>query len=154
MRPSRALLLLAAFAVLLPICAAVEDPDYYKVLGVARDATGKQIKKAFRDLSLKYHPDKNAGNPEAEKKYMEIQQGAPRAPFMHSSATSHACAQPTMCSRTTTSVESTISLASRASRREVAVAALAAASAVPSTSSIFVLAAADTTTVRALAKSR
>lgn len=84
MRAPLALLLLAAAAVLLPLCAAAEDPDYYKVLGVPRDATAKQIKKAFRDLSLKYHPDKNAGNPEAEKKYMEIQQGALHAPPAHS----------------------------------------------------------------------
>lgn len=70
------LLLLVTFAGLLQICHAAEvDPDYYKVLGVSRDATAKQIKKAFRDLSLKYHPDKHQGNADAEKRYMEIQQG-------------------------------------------------------------------------------
>ena len=76
MRTVPFVLLLLALAALVAICRAEEDPDYYKVLGVARDATAKQIKKAFRDLSLKFHPDKNAGNPDAERKYMEIQQGA------------------------------------------------------------------------------
>ena len=42
--------------------------NYYEILGVAEDATGDEIKKAFRKLALEYHPDKNAGNKEAEEK--------------------------------------------------------------------------------------
>jgi len=49
------------------------NSDYYKILGVHKDATPKQIKKAYRDLSLKWHPDKNPDNKEvAEQKFMEI----------------------------------------------------------------------------------
>jgi molecular chaperone DnaJ len=46
--------------------------DYYEVLGVARDASIDDIKKAYRKLALQYHPDKNPGNKEAEEKFKEI----------------------------------------------------------------------------------
>ena len=46
--------------------------DYYDVLGVGRNADEAQIKKAYRKLAKKYHPDTNAGNAEAEQKFKEV----------------------------------------------------------------------------------
>lgn len=46
--------------------------DYYEVLGVSRDSSKDEIKKAYRKLALKYHPDKNPDNLEAESKFKEV----------------------------------------------------------------------------------
>jgi curved DNA-binding protein CbpA len=47
--------------------------DYYRILGVNKDASAKDIKKAFRQLALRYHPDRNPGNlKQAEEKFKEI----------------------------------------------------------------------------------
>jgi len=48
--------------------------DYYEVLGVGREATEADLKKAYRRLAMKFHPDRNPGNPEAEGQFKEVKE--------------------------------------------------------------------------------
>ncbi len=51
---------------------STEFRDYYAILGVSKTASASEIKKKFRQLALKYHPDRNPGNQEAEAKFKEV----------------------------------------------------------------------------------
>ncbi len=46
--------------------------DYYSLLGVSRDASDQELKRAYKKLAMKYHPDRNQGDKEAEKKFKEL----------------------------------------------------------------------------------
>src|SRR5690625_1207492 len=50
----------------------MEYKDYYKILGVKRGATQEEIKKRYRKLAAKYHPDRNPDDPTAEKKFTDL----------------------------------------------------------------------------------
>src|SRR5688572_20680958 len=50
----------------------MEYKDYYKILGVSKSASADDIRKAFRKLAVKYHPDKNPGDKTAEEKFKEV----------------------------------------------------------------------------------
>ncbi|KAJ6260525.1 hypothetical protein Dda_4751 [Drechslerella dactyloides] len=65
MRVARLLLLF------LPVLAAAA-PDFYNILGVDRDASDRELKRAYKQLSKKYHPDKNPDNKDAHQKFIEL----------------------------------------------------------------------------------
>ena len=49
--------------------------DFYKILGIKRNATPAQIKKAYRTMSFKFHPDKNKDDPNAKSKFQDVASG-------------------------------------------------------------------------------
>src|SRR3981081_3436623 len=51
-----------------------DRPDYYKILGVGKNASEAEIKKAYRKLAREHHPDRNQGNKRAEERFKEISQ--------------------------------------------------------------------------------
>ena len=50
-----------------------KSKDLYETLGLSKGASDDEIKKAFKRLAMKYHPDRNPGNKEAEEKFKDIQ---------------------------------------------------------------------------------
>lgn len=64
--------ILIALLVLIVIVQAQRETLLYDLLEVTEKATSDELKKSFRRLSIKYHPDRNAGNEEVQRKYVEI----------------------------------------------------------------------------------
>uniref|UniRef100_A0A8C5HYU7 DnaJ homolog subfamily C member 10 n=1 Tax=Gouania willdenowi TaxID=441366 RepID=A0A8C5HYU7_GOUWI len=70
--PTARLLLPLLLLVVLPSDAGAEGVDYYELLGVSREATTREIRRAFKQLALTMHPDKNPGDSEAHDKFLQV----------------------------------------------------------------------------------
>ena len=68
------LVVIVVLSLCLETAVVAGEEDYYKLLGVSKDASEKEIKKAFRKLAIQYHPDKNP-DPEARKRFEKIANG-------------------------------------------------------------------------------
>lgn len=68
-------ILVAVYVAIVCEVSCATSKNYYDLLGVKKTATEKEIKRAFRQLALKYHPDKNKDDPNAEAKFIEITKG-------------------------------------------------------------------------------
>ncbi|KAJ1746914.1 DnaJ- protein scj1 [Coemansia sp. RSA 1821] len=66
------LVALLLLAVLGTLAAAAAGKDYYKILGVSRDASQQEIKRQYKSLSRKHHPDKNPGDEKAHERFIEL----------------------------------------------------------------------------------
>jgi preprotein translocase subunit Sec63 len=69
MRKLHSLLMIAFVLLVIAPMEALAGRDFYKILGLKKNATAAEIKKAYRKLSLQYHPDKNPGDEEALKNF-------------------------------------------------------------------------------------
>jgi preprotein translocase subunit Sec63 len=67
------MIIIALFIVTFLVFVAANNSDYYKILEISKKATAAEIKKAYRKLSLKYHPDKNS-SPDAADKFAALSQ--------------------------------------------------------------------------------
>jgi curved DNA-binding protein len=56
----------------------VAGKDYYKILGVSKSSSAEEIKKAYRKLAMKYHPDRNKGDKNAEARFKDISEAYER----------------------------------------------------------------------------
>jgi molecular chaperone DnaJ len=59
----------------LTLLTLVSSTDYYQLLGVRRNASTKDIKRAYRKMAAIYHPDRNQGDTQAEQMFLELSKG-------------------------------------------------------------------------------